>query len=55
MRFHVVKRDNCPLWKKLGMYLLAVAAALVLGGVLLLALGVDPIAYYTRMFTMGMI
>ena len=26
MRFHVVKRDNCPLWKKLGLYLLAVAA-----------------------------
>ena len=31
MRFHVVKRDHCPLWKLLGMYVLAVAAALVLG------------------------
>ena len=55
MGFHVIKRDNCPLWKKLGMYVLAVAAALVLGGVLLLALGVNPIAYYSRMFTMGMV
>ena len=55
MPFHVVKRDNCPIWKKMAMYLLAVAAALVLGGVLLMALGVDPIAYYKRMFTMGMI
>lgn len=55
MRFHVVKRDNCPLWKKLCLYLLAVAAALVLGGIVLLALGVNPLAYYSRMFTMGMV
>ena len=55
MRFHVVKRDHCPLWKKACFYLLAVVAALALGGVLLLALGVNPIDYYTRMFTMGMI
>ena len=55
MRFHVVKRDHCPLWKKLCFYVLAVAAALGLGAVVLLALGVDPMAYYSRMFTMGMI
>ena len=55
MRFHVVKRDGCPLWKKLGLYVLAVLAALVLGGVVLLALGVNPLAYYSRMFTMGMV
>lgn len=55
MRFHVVKRDHCPLWKLLGMYALAVVLALVLGGVLLMAMGVDPIAYYGRMFTMGMV
>lgn len=55
MRFHVVKRENCPLWKKLALYVLAVAAALVLGGLVLLAIGVDPFAYYYRMFTMGMI
>ena len=55
MRVHIVKREHCPLWKKLGLYVLAVAAALALGAVVLLALGVDPKAYYTRMFTMGMI
>ena len=42
MRFHVVKRDHCPLWKKACFYLLAVVAALALGAVLLLALGVNP-------------
>lgn len=55
MGFHVVKRDQCPLWKKCCLYLGAVAVALLLGAVVLLALGVDPVAYYTRMFTMGMI
>ena len=53
MRFHIVKRDNCPFWKKILFYALAIAAALVLGGAILLAIGVDPVAYYTRMFTMG--
>ena len=55
MRFHIVKRDSCPFWKKLCLYLAAVAGALVLGGLLLLVMGVDPIAYYQRMFTMGMV
>ena len=53
MKFHIVKRDNCPLWKKCCLYLGAVLLALLLGALLLTGLGVDPIAYYTRMFTMG--
>ena len=55
MRLHVVKRDSCSLWKMLLLYVGAVAAALLLGAVLLLALGVNPMAYYSRMFTMGMV
>ena len=55
MGLHIVKRAGCPLWKKACFYLIAVASALLLGAVLLIALGVDPIAYYTRMFTMGTI
>ena len=55
MRFHVVKRDSCPWWKQLLFYLLAVAVALAIGGCLLLALGVSPLEYYYRMFTMGMV
>ena len=30
MGFHIVKRDNCPLWKKACLYLGAVVLALVL-------------------------
>jgi len=55
MKFHIVKRENCPLWKKCCFYLTAVVLALALGAALLLAIGVDPVAYYTRMFTMGTI
>jgi len=53
MGIHIVKRENCPLWLKALIYLGAIAVALLLGGIILLAIGVDPIAYYTRMFTMG--
>ena len=55
MKFHIVKRENCPIWKKCCFYLAAVVIALGLGAVLLSAIGVDPVAYYTRMFTMGTI
>ena len=53
MGIHIIKRDNCPLWKKCCFYLAAVVIALLLGAVLLIGIGVNPIAYYTRMFTMG--
>ena len=55
MGLHIVKRESCPLRKKALFYLIAIAVALALGGVILMAIGVDPIAYYTRMFTMGTI
>ena len=53
MRFHIVKRDQCPLWKKCCFYVGAVVIALLLGAVLLLSMGVNPLAYYSQMFTMG--
>ena len=55
MKIHIIKRENCPLWKKCCFYLGAVVLALLLGALLLSTLGVNPIAYYTRMFTMGTI
>ena len=55
MGFHIVKRENCPLWKKAVFYVGAILIALLIGGVILMAIGVDPMAYYTRMFTMGTI
>ncbi|MEA5010641.1 MAG: ABC transporter permease [Angelakisella sp.] len=54
-RLRVVKRDNCSTGKKILLYLAAVGIALLLGSFLLMALQVDPIKYYQKMFTMGMI
>lgn len=53
MGFHIVKRATCPLWKKLCFYAVAVLVALMLGAVILMTIGVNPLAYYSRMFTMG--
>lgn len=55
MGFHIVKRDSCPLWKTCLFYLVAVVAALALGGCLLLAIDVNPFEYYYQMITMGVI
>ena len=55
MRIHVVKREDCPLWKKILLMVGAVVLALVLGGLVLLAMGVNPLEYYSKMFTMGMV
>lgn len=53
MGFRIVKRDNCPLWKRCVFYLVAIVAALLVGAAVLFAIGVNPIEYYSQMFTMG--
>ncbi len=55
MGWHIVKRDHCPLWKKCCFYVIAILAALGIGGIILLSIGVNPLEYYFKMFTMGTI
>ena len=55
MGFRVVKRENCPFWKRCCFYLIAVVAALLIGAAVLVSIGVNPIDYYYQMFTMGMV
>lgn len=55
MGLHIVKRDHCPWWKRLCFYLIAIVAALLIGAVILTCIGVDPIEYFTQMFTLGTI
>lgn len=55
MGLHIVKRDTCPLGKRILLYVGAVLIALLTGAVVLLSIGVNPIDYYYRMFTMGMV
>lgn len=52
MGIHIVKRANCPLWKKALFYLIAIGAALLIGSIILFDKGVNPIAYYTEIFTL---
>ena len=53
MGFHIVKRENLPLWARACFYVGAVMIALLIGAVLLLAIGVNPIDYYYEMVTLG--
>ena len=53
MGLRIVKRSACPLWKKILFYAVAILVALAIGAVVLMAIDVDPIEYYFRMFTMG--
>ena len=55
MGIHIVKRENCPLWKKALFYAIAIFSALLIGAIILLAIDVNPFQYYTRMFTIGTI
>lgn len=55
MGIRIVKRDTCPMLKRVCFYVVAVFAALIVGALVLLAIGVDPLEYYYKMFTMGTI
>ncbi|MGN0559758.1 MAG: ABC transporter permease [Candidatus Fimenecus sp.] len=51
----VVKRDRIHPLLKVVFYLLAILFALTVGGVLLFAIGVNPLVLYKDMFTIGML
>lgn len=51
----VVKRDKIHPLLKVAFYLISILAALIVGGILLIAIGVNPLVLYKDMFTLGMI
>ena len=53
MNIRVVKREGAGMGRQIGAYVAAVAAALVVGAVLLAIQGVEPLAFYQRMLTLG--
>ena len=55
MRVHVIKREGVSVGQRIALYVGSVVLALVLGAIVLLALGVNPLQYYGRMFSMGMV
>ena len=50
-RIHVVKRPPLPAKKVTLFYILAIVAALAVGGVFILCLGVNPFAFFAKVFT----
>ena len=52
-RYHIVKRDLLTPGRRIVFYLLAIAAALLLGALLLMMTGVNPLSYYFKMLTIG--
>lgn len=52
---HIVKRDGMNKIHMAILYVAAVAVALAVGALLLVFLDVDPLNYYTKVFTIGMI
>jgi len=53
MKFHIVKRESCPIWKRVVLYLAAILLALTIGAIILYSIEVNPFEYYYQMFTMG--
>ena len=51
--FHVVKRDHTGPGRQIAAYVAAVVLALVVGAVLLLIQGVEPLTFYRQLLTMG--
>ncbi len=47
---HLMKRDRLSLWKKCSIYTSAILIALIIGGLLVLANGANPISYYVNIF-----
>lgn len=53
-RFHIVRREGVSLRRKCLYYLIAIFSALLLGALLLLTCGVNPLDYYAKVFTIGL-
>ena len=53
MGLRITKRNHCPLWQKIVFYAAAIVIALLIGAVILISIGVNPLDYYYQMFTMG--
>ncbi len=54
MKLHLIRRD-VKLSVKIGCYIASILLSFVLGGIFLLALGINPLAYYRDMITIGLI
>ena len=54
-RIRIVKRSGFSGWKQALIYVIAIVVSLLIGAILLLALGADPLKFYRNMITIGLI
>ena len=54
-KYHLVRRSGQSLTRLLIYYLIGIVISLGIGAVLLLSLGINPLEYYGRMLTIGMV
>lgn len=52
-KYHIVKRSQIPAAKRFLYYLIAIGSAMLIGALLLMSLGADPLGYYAKMLTIG--
>ena len=55
MRFHLVRRSEVRLIRKICLYLAGIAVSFIIGGIILSSLGINPLSYYRDMITIGLI
>ena len=54
-KFHLVRRADAQLKRTLIYYAVGILISLLIGAIILAALGINPFEYYGRMFTIGLV
>lgn len=54
-KYHLIRRSGVSIYQKILFYVIGVLVSLVIGGILLASLGINPFEYYKQMFTIGLI
>ncbi len=54
-KYHLVRRADARLKRTLIYYAIGILVSLIIGAIILVALGINPLDYYGRMFTIGLV
>ena len=54
-RYHLVRRADSRIGRTIAFYAVGILVSLLIGAVILFALGINPLDYYGKMFTIGLV
>lgn len=54
-RYHLVRRADAKIGRTIAFYAVGLLVSLLIGAVILFALGINPLDYYGKMFTIGLV